>query len=301
MKRSPADIVREHVRLSLQPCDAPPDAAGMAKLLEHIGGGRDAAVRDRLPALALRGDEALPPQLPARPAARVLRDNALETYPRLKEDTRMTVDVDPRARACRRSSKLRIVDCDVHPIVRSHGRSRALLAPRWHEHFDQYGNFLRLRPTPRRIPIRSRARAVAARHLAAEWRAAGQRPRLHARAAPRPARHRDRRAAGAAGRPRRGSATWASRAALCRAINDWQAEDWLAKEPAPARLHHASARRTRRARWRRSTRCARRGGFAQVRWSCRAASSRWGGSATGRSSRPAQRARPHARAAMLGG
>lgn len=42
----------------------------------------------------------------------------------------------PRAE---QSTRLRIVDCDVHPMTKSAGDLRKYLAPDWHAHFDSYG------------------------------------------------------------------------------------------------------------------------------------------------------------------
>ena len=53
--RPPADIIRDHVRFTLQPIDAPSgDAHKLTRTLEHMGGDRPDAVLDRLPALAFR-------------------------------------------------------------------------------------------------------------------------------------------------------------------------------------------------------------------------------------------------------
>jgi uncharacterized protein len=83
--RSPADIVREHVRISLQPHDAPEDPADYAVLLEMIGSDEVLLFSTDWPHWRFDGTGALPPGLPERLKARVLRDNALETYPRLRE------------------------------------------------------------------------------------------------------------------------------------------------------------------------------------------------------------------------
>lgn len=85
VKRSPADIIREHVRFSVQPLQGPPDAAGMERLLAHIGGDHMLLFATDYPHWRFEGREAVPPQLPARLLPGLLRDNALETYPRLKE------------------------------------------------------------------------------------------------------------------------------------------------------------------------------------------------------------------------
>ena len=84
--RSPAEIIREHVRLTLQPVDAPPGDTRGARA--HAGTHRfrpHAAVLDRLSALAIRRRESLPDGLSDETVRRILIDNPLETYPRLRE------------------------------------------------------------------------------------------------------------------------------------------------------------------------------------------------------------------------
>ncbi|MBC4016519.1 amidohydrolase [Siccirubricoccus deserti] len=81
--RSPAEIFRECVRISIQPADAPTDAEGMEALLEMIGCDDLLLFATDYPHARFEGTAALPPALPARLHARVLRENALATYPRL--------------------------------------------------------------------------------------------------------------------------------------------------------------------------------------------------------------------------
>ncbi len=83
--RSPAEILREHVRISVQPIDAPPDPEDLAVLLEMIGGDDLLLFATDWPHWRFDGTDALPPGLPDGLRHRVLRGNALETYPRLKE------------------------------------------------------------------------------------------------------------------------------------------------------------------------------------------------------------------------
>jgi hypothetical protein len=85
VKRSPADIVREHVRFSIQPLQGPPDAAGMERLLAHLGADHMLLFATDYPHWRFEGRAAVPPQLPARLLPGLLRENALETYPRLRE------------------------------------------------------------------------------------------------------------------------------------------------------------------------------------------------------------------------
>jgi len=83
--RSPAEIFREHVRISLQPNDAPEDPEDFAVLLDMVGSDEVLLFSTDWPHWRFDGVEALPPGLPERLLPRVLRDNAIETYPRLKE------------------------------------------------------------------------------------------------------------------------------------------------------------------------------------------------------------------------
>ena len=54
VEREPADIMRDHVRVTMQPFDAPPDAGRRRRPDRADRLGQDAAVRDRLSALAVR-------------------------------------------------------------------------------------------------------------------------------------------------------------------------------------------------------------------------------------------------------
>ena len=84
--RPPAEIVREHVCFTLQPVDAPAGQPEMlARTLEHIGSDRLLLFSTDYPHWQFDGDDALPDGLPRDTIARMLVDNALETYPRLRE------------------------------------------------------------------------------------------------------------------------------------------------------------------------------------------------------------------------
>jgi hypothetical protein len=84
--RSPAEIIREHVRVSLQPVDTPKgDAVTLAKTLEHIGSDRMLLFSTDYPHWQYDGDDVLPDGLPEDIVKRILLDNPLDTYPRLRE------------------------------------------------------------------------------------------------------------------------------------------------------------------------------------------------------------------------
>ncbi len=87
---APADIIRERVRLTLQPVDAPagkPDA--VRRTLEHIGTDRMLLFATDYPHWHFDGEDALPDGLSEETVHRIAIDNALETYPRLRQDAHM--------------------------------------------------------------------------------------------------------------------------------------------------------------------------------------------------------------------
>jgi uncharacterized protein len=86
--RAPAEIVREHVRFTLQPVDAPAGQPGaLARTLEHLGSDRLLLFSTDYPHWQFDGEDVLPDGLPADTMQRLLVDNALETYPRLRDAT----------------------------------------------------------------------------------------------------------------------------------------------------------------------------------------------------------------------
>jgi len=87
--RPPGEIVREHVRLTLQPLDAP-DGETLARTLEHIGSDRMLLFSTDYPHWHFDGDDVLPDGLSAAAVRRLLIDNPLDTYPRLRDGAAMS-------------------------------------------------------------------------------------------------------------------------------------------------------------------------------------------------------------------
>ncbi|MBN8888952.1 MAG: amidohydrolase family protein, partial [Rhodospirillales bacterium] len=83
--RPPAEIMRAHIRFTLQPSDAPPDPADMAVVLEQIGCDDMLLFSTDYPHAQFDGDAAFPEGFPVALRPRVLVDNPLDTYPRLQE------------------------------------------------------------------------------------------------------------------------------------------------------------------------------------------------------------------------
>lgn len=85
--RPPAEIIREHVRFSLQPTDAPPDAQDMRDVLGQMGSDDLVLFSTDYPHWQFDGDAVFPAQFPDTLRRRVMVDNPMATYSRLQETT----------------------------------------------------------------------------------------------------------------------------------------------------------------------------------------------------------------------
>jgi len=83
--RSPTEIVRDHVRLTVQPLDAPPDAGGLERLMEHMGSDEMLLFSTDYPHWQFDGDAVLPDGLSAELVRKIMVDNPRATYTRLAE------------------------------------------------------------------------------------------------------------------------------------------------------------------------------------------------------------------------
>lgn len=81
----PGSIVRDRVRLTLQPFDAPPDAAGVTRLMEHLGSDEMLLFSTDYPHWQYDGNAALPEGLSPAVKQKIMAENPLRTYPRLRE------------------------------------------------------------------------------------------------------------------------------------------------------------------------------------------------------------------------
>ena len=85
-RKATPDIIRDHVRLTLQPVDAPKtDPRMLVRTLEHIGSDRVLLFSTDYPHWHFDGEDVLPEGLPDQTIRRMLVDNPLETYPRLRD------------------------------------------------------------------------------------------------------------------------------------------------------------------------------------------------------------------------
>ena len=86
IERSPIEVARDHIRLTLQPFDGPAglDAgAAMARLLQHLPSPDMVLFSTDFPHWQVDGDAWLPDGLPFDLTRKIMRDNATATYRRL--------------------------------------------------------------------------------------------------------------------------------------------------------------------------------------------------------------------------
>ncbi|NJO39012.1 MAG: amidohydrolase [Rhizobiales bacterium] len=81
--RPPIEIVRDHVRLTLQPLDAPDDPDLLERLFEQLGSDEMLLFSSDYPHGHFDGDEVIPKGLPETTLERMLVRNPRETYIRL--------------------------------------------------------------------------------------------------------------------------------------------------------------------------------------------------------------------------
>ena len=81
--RAPSEIIRNHVRFTVQPIDAPDEREAILRLTDHLKSDGLLVFSTDYPHWQFDGDAALPDGLPEGLLRKVLSENALATYPRL--------------------------------------------------------------------------------------------------------------------------------------------------------------------------------------------------------------------------
>jgi uncharacterized protein len=81
--RSPEEYVRDHVRLTTQPFDAPPGGEHIGRLMDQLQSDAMLLFATDFPHWHYDGDQMLPAGISAPLRKKILIDNALATYPRL--------------------------------------------------------------------------------------------------------------------------------------------------------------------------------------------------------------------------
>ena len=84
VKTPPSAIVRDHIRLTLQPFDAPEGAGRLERFCEQMKSDEMVLFSTDFPHWHFDGEEALPIGADTALARKILWDNPLATYPRLK-------------------------------------------------------------------------------------------------------------------------------------------------------------------------------------------------------------------------
>ncbi len=83
LDRAPSATIRDHIRLTIQPLDAPPQAAQLERIIEQIGSDEMLLFATDYPHWHFEGLDALPDGLPPGLLRKLLVENAMATYPRL--------------------------------------------------------------------------------------------------------------------------------------------------------------------------------------------------------------------------
>ena len=81
--RSPAEIVRDHFRLTMQPFDGPSSREAVERIVDHLRSDDMLLYASDFPHWQFDGADALPAGIPAGLARKILVDNPLATYDRL--------------------------------------------------------------------------------------------------------------------------------------------------------------------------------------------------------------------------
>jgi len=83
--RSPVEIVKTNVRLSLTPTDSPPNAEALQRILEHMGSDELLLFSTDYPHAQFEGSDPWPAGLSSNLKQKIAVDNPRATYARLGE------------------------------------------------------------------------------------------------------------------------------------------------------------------------------------------------------------------------
>ncbi len=81
--RPPGDIIRDHIRMTVQPLDAPDDESVIAKVIEQIQSDEFLLYASDFPHWQFDGDDVMPKGIPGALHQKIMHDNPLATYTRL--------------------------------------------------------------------------------------------------------------------------------------------------------------------------------------------------------------------------
>jgi predicted TIM-barrel fold metal-dependent hydrolase len=81
--RQPSELVRDHIRLTVQPIDSEDGAEALLRLVDRVGSDEIFLFSSDYPHWQFDGDEVLPHALPVELVHKIVSDNPLATYERL--------------------------------------------------------------------------------------------------------------------------------------------------------------------------------------------------------------------------
>ncbi len=81
--RAPTEVVKSNVRLTITPCDAPPDAKAMQTLMDHMDSDELLLFSTDYPHWQFDGEDVIPPGLSPELVRKIMVDNPRATYSRL--------------------------------------------------------------------------------------------------------------------------------------------------------------------------------------------------------------------------
>ena len=84
IKKPPADIIRNSIRLTIQPIDEPPDEKILEQVINQIGSDEMLLFSTDYPHWHFEGTDALPKSLGGELVKKILVDNPMATYARLR-------------------------------------------------------------------------------------------------------------------------------------------------------------------------------------------------------------------------
>ncbi|MAZ98781.1 MAG: hydrolase [Rhodospirillaceae bacterium] len=82
--RTPTEIARDHIRLTLQPVDAPPTAEQLERIIDHMGSDEMILFSTDYPHWQFDGVDVIPEGISPNLARKIMVDNPKNTYPRLQ-------------------------------------------------------------------------------------------------------------------------------------------------------------------------------------------------------------------------
>jgi len=91
LQQMPGEVIRNHVRFTIQPFDAPPRREQVERVLDQLGSDDMLLFSTDYPHWHFDGDEAVPEGMPDALVRKILFDNPLKTYPRLSQTAQVSL------------------------------------------------------------------------------------------------------------------------------------------------------------------------------------------------------------------